>query len=318
MSEVTIFYAADLHGADMCFKKWLNAGRVYEADVVVIGGDLTGKVLVPLYPAKGGGRTATWHGRTVELEGRAEIDRFERRVRAEGAYAYETTAEEVAEIQASIEREREVFLRLKAAALEEWVAWADERLSESRVRALVMPGNDDPVGLDPILDSARTLENVQGRAVELAPGIWMASRGESTPTPWNTPREVPDDELGRLVEKAVSEIPEDAFAVWNVHNPPYNTGIDSAPKLDASLRVRYTGSGEPDKVPVGSRSVRRLIEERQPGLALHGHIHEGRGRYALGRTVGFNPGSVYSDGTLYGVLVRVSSDGVRSYTLTAG
>lgn len=319
MSEVTIFYVADIHGADLCFKKWLNAGRAYGADVIVIGGDLTGKVLVPLYPSPAGGRSVTWHGRIVELETRSEIDEFTRRIRSEGAYAYETTPEEVAEIQASIEREREVFARLKIAALEEWLAWADERLPGSDVRALVMPGNDDPVDIDPLLDGSRSLENVQGRAVELASGIWMASRGESTPTPWNTPREVPDDELGRLVEKAVIEVPEDAFAIWNIHNHPYNTGIDSAPKLDALLRIQYTGSGEPQMLPVGSRSVRRLIEEHQPGLALHGHIHEGRGRYALGRTVGFNPGSVYSDGTLYGVLVRVSSKrGVRSYTLTSG
>lgn len=319
MSEVTIFYVADIHGADLCFKKWLNAGRAYGADVIVIGGDLTGKVLVPLYPSPAGGRSVTWRGRIVELETRSEIDEFTRRIRSEGAYAYETTPEEIAEIQASIEREREVFARLKIAALEEWLAWADERLPGSDVRALVMPGNDDPVDIDPLLDGSRSLENVQGRAVELASGIWMASRGESTPTPWNTPREVPDDDLGRLVEKAVIEVPEDAFGIWNIHNPPYNTGIDSAPKLDASLRVQYTGSGEPQMLPVGSRSVRRLIEEHQPGLALHGHIHEGRGRYALGRTVGFNPGSVYSDGTLYGVLVRVSSKrGVRSYTLTSG
>jgi Icc-related predicted phosphoesterase len=107
--------------------------------------------------------------------------------------------------------------------------------------------------------------------------------------------------------------------IWNVHNPPYRTGIDSAPKLDDQLRVQYAGSGEPDMVPVGSTEVRRLIEERQPTLALHGHIHEGRGRYALGRTVGFNPGSVYSDGTLYGVLVSMSSrKGLRHYTLTSG
>lgn len=319
MSEITVFYAADIHGSDTCFRKWLNVGRVYEADVVVIGGDLTGKVLVPLYRSGAGGRTATWHGRPVELETRGEVEEFARRIRSGGAYALETTPEEVEEIQASIEREREVFARLKVAALEEWLAWADERLAGSPTRALVMPGNDDPVDVDPILDGSRTLENVQGRGVELAPGIWMASRGESTPTPWNTPREVPDEELGRLVEKAVAEIPKDAFAIWNIHNPPHNTGIDSAPRLDASLRVQFTGSGEPDMVPVGSRSVRRLIEERQPGLALHGHIHEGRGRYALGRTVGFNPGSVYSDGVLYGVLVRVSSTrGVRSYTLTTG
>jgi Icc-related predicted phosphoesterase len=208
---------------------------------------------------------------------------------------------------------------VKAEALEEWMAWADERLAGSNVRALVMPGNDDPEELDPILDGSRRLENVHGDAVELAPGIWMASRGESTPTPWNTPRELPDEDLGEQVAKVVAELPEVPVTVWNLHMPPHDTGVDSAPKLDDSLRVQYDGSGEPIMVPVGSRSIRRLIAERQPTVALHGHIHEGRGRYGIGRSVGFNPGSVYSEGTLYGVLVRLSTKkGVRHYTFTSG
>jgi Icc-related predicted phosphoesterase len=317
--DLTLFYAADLHGSDVCFKKWLNAARHYGADAVIIGGDLTGKVLVPLYRAPDGGWVATRHGRRVELASADEVAGFKAAARAEGAYAFETTPEEVAEIQGSLEKERAVFERLKRSALEEWVALADERLADSRVRALVMPGNDDPPELDDVLASSRRLENVQGKAVELGPGIWMASRGESTITPWRTPREVPEATLGRLIEEAVDQVPAGVIDIWNVHNPPYRTGIDSAPRLDEELRVQYGGSGEPDMVPVGSTEVRRLIEERQPALALHGHIHEGRGRYALGRTVGFNPGSVYSDGTLYGVLVSVSPrKGLRHYTLTSG
>lgn len=318
MPDVTIFYAADLHGSDTCFKKWLNAAAFYGADVAVIGGDLTGKVLVPIY-ADDGRRVATWHGRRHELETDAEVQEFVVRSRASGAYAFETTPDEVAEIQASIERERAVFARLKTSALEEWIGWADERLADKTTRALVMPGNDDPVEIDEVLASATRLEDVHGRAVELVDGVWMASRGESTPTPWHTPREISDEELGERVEKVVTEIPEDAVAIWNIHNPPYNTGVDTAPRLNDDLEIQYAGSGEPDMVPVGSRSVRTLIEERQPLLALHGHIHESRGRYTIGRTVGFNPGSVYSDGTLYGVLVRVSSNGrIKSYTLTSG
>ena len=109
------------------------------------------------------------------------------------------------------------------------------------------------------------------------------------------------------------------MAVWNLHMPPHATGIDAAPELDEGLRVQYDSGGEPRMRPVGSVSVRRLVEARQPALALHGHIHEGRGRYKLGRTVGINPGSQYQDGVLMGVLVRVSpTSGVRDVTFTAG
>ncbi|MBD0289951.1 MAG: metallophosphoesterase, partial [Thermoleophilia bacterium] len=43
-----IFYAGDIHGSERLWRKFLNAAAFYEADVLVLGGDLTGKILVPL------------------------------------------------------------------------------------------------------------------------------------------------------------------------------------------------------------------------------------------------------------------------------
>ncbi|HXI81030.1 MAG TPA: metallophosphoesterase [Verrucomicrobiae bacterium] len=321
MADLTIFYVADIHGSDVCFRKWLNAAGFYGADVLIIGGDLTGKVLLPIYPGVGNahGWTTTWKNREQPLETRREVDELIRAARNEGTYAFETTAEEVIEIRTNIELERAVFSRLKIAALEEWIALADERLAGRRTQALIMPGNDDPPEIDAILSSARTLRNVQGVTTELAPGIWMASRGESTPTPWKTPRELPDDVLGERVRDVVSELPEGGTTIWNLHMPPRDTGIDRAPQLDPELNVRYDGSGEPIMVPVGSTSIRGLIAEHQPTIGLHGHIHEGRGRYRIGSTTGFNPGSQYQDGVLLGLQLRVSArQGLRDFAFTAG
>jgi Icc-related predicted phosphoesterase len=182
-----------------------------------------------------------------------------------------------------------------------------------------MAGNDDPPEIDGLLADARCLVDVQGATTELAPGIWMASRGESTPTPWHTPREVPDATLGDLVRDAVEDLPRSGTTIWNLHMPPYDTGVDRAPRLDDTLHVKYDGSGEPIMVPVGSRAIRDLIAERQPTIALHGHIHEGRGRYRIGATAGFNPGSQYQDGVLQGLLLRVSArKGLRDFAFTAG
>lgn len=318
--DLTIFHVADIHGSDLCFRKWLNAGRFYGADVLVIGGDLTGKVLLPIYPrGLKEGWTATWKGRQVMLETRREVDELVATARGEGVYGYVTTTDEIAEIRASPERERSVFTRLKLDALAAWIRLADERLSDGRVRALVMAGNDDTPEIDAVLGSGRVLEDIGGRVVELANGVAMASVGESTPTPWHTPRELPDDDLGRKVDHLVSTLPMTGTSIWNLHMPPRGTGIDEAPELDGELRVRYTGAGEPRMRPVGSQTIRELIERRQPALALHGHIHEGRGRYRLGRTLGANPGSQYQDGVLLGVLVRVSAKhGVRDLAFTAG
>lgn len=321
MADLTIFYVADIHGSDICFRKWLNAAGFYGADVLVIGGDLTGKVLLPIYPSGGPveGWTATWKDRVHHLETRGEVDDLVRAARNEGAYGFVTTTDEIAEIASSIEREREVFTRLKLAALEEWLALADERLADRRTRAFLMPGNDDPPEIDALLAEARSLVDVQGATTELGPGVWMASRGESTPTPWHTPREVPDATLGDLVRDVIRDLPTGGTTIWNLHMPPFDTGIDRAPKLDPSLRVRYDGSGEPIMVPVGSQAVRTLITEGQPTIALHGHIHEGRGRYRIGATAGFNPGSQYQDGVLQGLLLRVSArKGLRDFAFTAG
>jgi len=318
--DLTIFYVADIHGSDVCFRKWLNAGRFYGADVLVIGGDLTGKVLLPIVPGPGGqGWMATWKDRQHRLETRQDMDDLVRAVRDEGTYAFITTPDEVAEIRASADRERETFTRLRLAAMEDWLRLADERLADGGIRAFVMAGNDDPPELDGLLATSRTLVDVQGQVTELAPGIAMASRGESTPTPWRTPRELPEDELAGRVREAVTGLPDRGITIWNLHMPPRATGIDEAPVLDASLRVQYDGSGDPRMAPVGSAALRTLIEERQPAIALHGHIHEGRGRYRLGRTVGFNPGSRYQDGVLTGVLLRVSArNGLRDAVFTAG
>lgn len=321
MTELTIFYVADIHGSDVCFRKWLNAAAFYGADVLVIGGDLTGKVLLPIYPAIGNGQgwIATWKEREHRLETQAEVDELIRTARADGAYGFVTTRDEVAEIRGSIEREREVFRRLKLEAMEGWLALADERLAGRPVQAYVMAGNDDPPELDAVLAGSRTLRDVQGAVTELAPGIWMASRGESTPTPWNTPREVPDDELGTRVSAAIAGLPAGGTTIWNLHMPPHDTSIDRAPRLDADLRIQYDGAGEPAMVPVGSATIRSLIADHQPTVALHGHIHEGRGRYRIGATQGFNPGSQYQDGVLLGLLVRVSDrKGLRSAAFTAG
>ena len=42
-----IFFATDVHGSERCFRKFLAAATVYEAEVLLLGGDVAGKGLVP-------------------------------------------------------------------------------------------------------------------------------------------------------------------------------------------------------------------------------------------------------------------------------
>ena len=43
-----IFFATDIHGSEVCWRKFLNAAAFYKADLVVLGGDVTGKAMVPI------------------------------------------------------------------------------------------------------------------------------------------------------------------------------------------------------------------------------------------------------------------------------
>src|SRR4029077_14474049 len=98
--------------------------------------------------------------------------------------------------------------------------------------------------------------------------------------------------------------------------PPYGTGLDEAPKLDASMRPTHGGAV---MKPVGSTAVREATQRYQPPLSVHGHIHESRGVAKLGRTLTVNPGSSYGDGVLQAALLdRDPKKGKVKYVLLNG
>jgi Icc-related predicted phosphoesterase len=154
--------------------------------------------------------------------------------------------------------------------------------------------------------------------VELPGGFEMISLGYSNRTPWDSPRELDDDELGARVDALAAQLKDPEHAVFNLHCPPHGTHIDQAALLDDQLRPRTEG-GQVVTGPVGSAAIRRLIERYQPMLGLHGHIHESPGGQKLGRSFVLNPGSEYGDGVLRGALVTIDrKKGLRSWQLIQG
>lgn len=318
MSDAFVFFATDVHGSERCFRKWLNAAEGYGAGVLVLGGDITGKVIVPVQ-RRNGGHVARWRGAEHTLEGPTALAEFERAVADAGAYVWHADADEATATFADEAATERLFARLAAERLARWVALADERLDGKAVKGFVIAGNDDPYEVDEALSSGRRLVNGDGRIVWIEDWLPMLSLGDSTPTPWNSPREVSEEEYERLVTRLADELDEPGSAIFNLHVPPYDSALDLAPELDDELRVRYTMAGEPRQAPVGGRSVRAAIERYQPLVGLHGHVHEGRGRAKIGRTVCFNPGSDYQQGVLRGVLLRISRKrGIRDFTFTTG
>jgi Icc-related predicted phosphoesterase len=311
-----IFFATDIHGSEVCFRKWLNAGAAYGADVLIMGGDLTGKVIVPVHTINGHHR-ARWQDEEVVLETGGELVEFRRRVADAGAYVWPCDLDQAATLLADEEATERLFVQLASERLAEWVALADERVGDG-TKAFIIAGNDDAPEVDSVLAEGRRLQLADNRVVQIDDWLPMVSLGESTPTPWDSPRELTEEEYGEKLERLISSAGDSRGAIWNLHVPPYASSLDDAPALTTELAVRYSVAGDVKMLPVGSPAVRSAIERHQPLLGLHGHVHEGRGRAKIGRTICFNPGSSYQQGILCGVLVRVDRKGVRDYTLTTG
>jgi Icc-related predicted phosphoesterase len=313
-----IFFATDVHGSERCFRKWLNAGKVYDAKVMVLGGDITGKSLKPLCKVDG----ETWQGevggRQVQAHDDDELQALCRQIADRGAYTRLSTLvarDELARAPAAFERAFDEAIRER---VEQWVALADERLKDSGIACFVMLGNDDDEGLADILRSSSTLTYAEDGIVELPGGHEMISLGYSTPTPWNTPRECSEEELARRIDALARGLERPETAVMNLHCPPRDTNLDQAPKLDENLRPVVTAGGFA-LMSVGATAVRTAIEDSGAALGLHGHVHESPAGQTIGTTMCVNPGSEYGEGILRGAIVDLAEDGqIKRWQITQG
>jgi Icc-related predicted phosphoesterase len=305
-----------VHGSDLLWRKFVNAGAFYEADVLVMGGDITGKAVVPIVRSDGGFRAPGVIGE--RLADKDELPQIERLVRDRGFYPYVTDEDELAAVREREGGVDELFRRAMRASLERWMALAEERLAGARVRLYVMLGNDDEPHLREVLKASPLHVDCEDVAAELPEQLQMLSCGHANPTPWNSPRELPEDELDTHLEELAEGLGDPSKAVFNLHVPPIGTAIDQAPELDASLKPVVRG-GSVAMTSAGSTAVRKLIERYQPPVALHGHIHESRGSVRIGRTVCINPGSEYGEGILHGALVVLDrKKGLRNHQLVSG
>ena len=302
-----IFYASDVHGSTRCFKKFLNAGKFYSADALVLGGDITGKAIVPFVETSPSEVQVAFLGKQHVLRTEEEIGALEGRVADTGYYPHRCDPEEAEALGGDSARLSELFAEKIVGRIEEWMMLADERLNgDSAVPCYVNAGNDDPPEIDAVIKSAARVEFLEGRVVELPDGIELASCGYANMTPWHCPRDVGEDELGARLEAVASEVRDPEVAIFNFHCPPYDTQIDQGPVLGEDMRMRSTAGGV-EMHAVGSTACRAIIERYQPLLGFHGHLHESRGTFKLGRTVCINPGSEYSEGVLRGAIVDINT-----------
>jgi Icc-related predicted phosphoesterase len=309
-----VYFATDVHGSDRCYRKFLNAAKAYEADVLLLGGDVAGKGLVPV-KREGDRLRATVRGEQVDVPGE-QRDQLWAEINMLGFYPVEMDDAERDRIAADKDYREGVFRREISAQLEGWCTLAAERL-EPDVRCIITPGNDDPVEIDAILENAEKVECPERKLLDLGP-LLLASMGDVTPTPWDTEREYSEEELGERIDSMMKDVPPGRRTMLNFHDPPYGTGLDTAPELDDQLRPVLRG-GRPSFIPVGSHAVLDAIKQYQPSVALHGHIHESKGAQKIGPSLCLNPGSEYSADVLRGALVDLADDGqCLDFLFTAG
>jgi Icc-related predicted phosphoesterase len=310
-----VFFATDIHGSDICWRKFLNAGTFHKADVLIMGGDMTGKAMVPIV-ATNGGWEVTLQEQRISLGTEDEVRAMEKRIDDRGYYPVRLTRDEVDAWAADPALVDARFKAEMLASVERWMALADERLAGKGIRCIVSPANDDMFEIDPIIDRAALVELGEANTIELD-GLTLVSTGWANPTPWNTYRELPEPELRERIDGLVATVPDPRRAIFNFHAPPYGSNLDNAPKLDADMN--YVAGGQA-LVPVGSRAVREAILAYGPPLSLHGHIHEGKGAVTLGSTLAVNPGSSYEDGVLQAAIVDLDTKkgSVKRYLLING
>ena len=316
-----LFFATDLHGSERTYRKFINAGKFYDVNVIVMGGDIQGKLLIPIIKEASGHYRATLQGTVQKIANETELQQLQERIGLLGFYSQIMEEDEYNVLAEKPDEVDKLFHKLARERLASWVELAETRLKNTGIKCFVTGGNDDdPEVLEAIKEGGESFIPCEAKVVQIDDDHTMASVGFSNPTPWNTPREIPDEKLGEIIEGICAEVQDFEHCIFNFHVPPLDSTLDSCPKLDWTTDPPspIMSGGQIVFAGAGSQSVRKAIETYQPMLSLHGHIHESQAVIKMGRTTCINPGSEYGEGILRGCLVTFADGKVESYQMTSG
>ncbi len=312
-----LFFATDVHSSEKTFNKFLSAAEFYKVDALILGGDLTGKFLAPFIKERDGTYFTDFQGNPVTMRSEEELKKMEEVVRTAGYYVHHVTREEHEKLRDDKEEVNRLFEEKMLETLGRWINLAEETLRKTGISCYITGGNDDPFAVDDFMRAHSTdhVRYCEGEVVDVC-GYEMAASGYSNMTPWSLPRDLPEDQLELALDKVVSKVGNYKKSIFTIHVPPYDTGLDLAIWLNKDLK--YQHYGQPIEGPIGSHAVFNILDKYQPLLSLHGHVHESRCFYKLGKTTCFNPGSEYTEGTLRGVIINLKDDRMESYQFTSG
>jgi Icc-related predicted phosphoesterase len=311
LRPIRLFFVTDLHGSELCFRKFISAISIYNADAAIALGDLAGKMVVPIFDNGNGSYDVNFLAQDIHLNNKTELDQQLAKINNIGFYPFMTDKKEADHLRSNQNEVMTIFHRLINERMQHWIELADEKLKDSKAMIFMAPGNDDPMEMDAILESSKVMKSAAMKNLDVL-GYEMITIAHTSPTPWDTPREWSEEEMTKNIDVLAGTIKNMERAIFNFHDPPYGTMLDYAPKL----RDMRQSAGETEHV--GSKAVSRAIEKYQPFLGLHGHIHESRAAQKIGRTFCVNPGSEYGEGVLRGVLLTLADTKMKSYVFTSG
>jgi Icc-related predicted phosphoesterase len=306
-----IFFSSDLHGSDVCFRKFLNAREFYHADVLLLGGDLCAGSIVFAEQIDAGWQVRL-AGRDLLLRDQSELEKFRSALANKGHLLKLQSHQDPGSPDQGSDRE-DLDHEIQAQ-LRRWVELAATK--SPRHPVYFVPGNDDPYYLDDIFEFPPFI-NIHRKHILLDEETSIMGIGGSTPTPWKTEREYSEEQLEGFVTSTFNTKLDQKSLILLSHCPPHNSGLDLAPALlgDFSYELHL---GMPRPVPVGSLAIREALRQLAPILGLFGHVHEGRGHTKIHQTLCINPGSAPWSGRLQGCLVDISEGKVASFQLTEG
>lgn len=317
MRLLKIAYTSDLHGSNSCFERAIDAAIVHEVDALLIGGDITGKSMTPVVRNSGDLYEALVRGTVERAEAGHELDLMESDISNVGSYPVRLTEQEHALMKSDPKRRQARFREAMKDRLKQWLWMAEKRLKPKGIRLLIICGNDDEWALDRVIRDSDFAEDPSQNICFLGEHHEVLGESAGNPTPFNCPRDMEESNLKLSIEKKVKQVKDPGRAIFILHVPPYDSGLDNAYALDKDLKKIFKG-GMPVFAPVGSKAVREIIEEYQPLIALHGHIHESPNVIKIGRTMCFNPGSEYWNGAMHGYIITCDRDRVRGYMPISG
>lgn len=312
-----VLYGSDFHGSDLVFRKFIAASFQYDASVLIVGGDVTGKAMVPIMNHDGQKYTSSLFGNDMTASDSPGLEKMKRDISSVGFYPIVLTRDEADHLEKNHDAMSARFEQEMKERIRRWMQLAQEKLTPAGKTLYFMAGNDDLFSIDEVVAEFPDIKDPDLRRFEIEGGYQIVGLSYANMTPWRCVRDLEEENLTKKLDevKALIQNPDNTIAV--LHVPPFNSGLDTCPELDKNLKI-ITQGGQVVMKSAGSPAVKTFIETVQPMLSLHGHIHESPGHVRIGKTLAINAGSEYAEGILKAAIINLADGTVKGHMLISG